>query len=48
MRKKRFYWMAVVILGLFILSGCGETIRGVGRDAMRVGKGVKTIFFSGS
>ena len=26
------------------LIGCGETIRGVGRDFSRIGRGVKTIF----
>ncbi len=48
MRKRQHYWLAVAILGIFIFSGCGETVRGVGRDTARVGKGVKTIFFTGS
>lgn len=26
------------------LSGCGETVSGVGKDWRRVGQGVKTIF----
>jgi len=34
----------VACLALF-LAGCGETISGVGKDAGRIGKGVKTIFF---
>lgn len=39
-------WLVVMILGIFVLSGCGETIRGVGKDAKRVGRGVYTIFIS--
>ena len=48
MKKQYIGWFAVAILGALILSGCGETIRGMGKDAMRVGKGVKTIFISGN
>lgn len=29
---------------MFQLAGCGETISGIGKDASRIGKGVKTIF----
>ncbi|MBL7070610.1 MAG: hypothetical protein ISS26_00350 [Candidatus Omnitrophica bacterium] len=38
--------LAVVFLMIMLLqlSGCGETLRGVGKDWGRVGKGVKTIF----
>lgn len=38
-------WLAAVA-ALLILSGCGETVRGVGKDVSRVGRGVKTIFVS--
>ena len=44
MKKK--YWVVMMALGLFVLSGCGETIRGVGRDTSRIAYGVKTIFVS--
>jgi len=37
--------MSVIVLTL-ALSGCGETIKGMAKDASRVGKGVKTIFTS--
>jgi predicted small secreted protein len=29
---------------LLQLCGCGETLHGIGKDAQRMGKGVKTIF----
>lgn len=38
-----FLW---ALLAVFVLSGCGETVRGMGRDLSRVGRGVKTIFIS--
>ena len=41
--KKRI--LALLALITFF-SGCGETVRGVGRDASRIGYGVKTIFVS--
>lgn len=31
---------------LVCVSGCGETIRGIGSDFNRVGRGIKTIFIS--
>lgn len=38
--------MLLVLLTFLImqLSGCGETVHGIGEDARRIGKGVKTIF----
>jgi len=33
-------------LAVFVVSGCGSTIRGVGKDVSRVGRGVKMIFIS--
>ena len=30
----------------FLLTGCGETVRGVRGDASRIGRGVKQIFVS--
>jgi len=39
---------AFVLLTWFVVmaSGCGETIRGIGRDATRVMHGTRTIFVS--
>jgi len=35
-----------LLVGLcFGLTGCGETVSGVGKDANRMGKGVSTFFF---
>lgn len=41
--------LSFFILFLFVASmftGCGETVRGVGRDMNRIGHGIKTIFIS--
>lgn len=35
--------LAVIV---FLTIGCGETLRGAGRDVSRIGRGVKTIFIS--
>jgi len=43
--KVRFLCV-VVIISSVLLQGCGETVRGVGRDFSRVGRGIKTIFSS--
>ena len=37
--------LVIFMIALFLqLCGCGETIQGIGKDARRMGKGVKTIF----
>ncbi len=39
--------VALILFLIFIsvaISGCGETVSGIGKDAGRIGKGVKTIF----
>jgi predicted small secreted protein len=38
--------LAILLLAAFsvCLLGCGETVHGIGKDASRIGKGVKTIF----
>ena len=41
----RIYLLAVFLIIIFLVSGCGETIHGVAKDTGRVAKGVKTIFF---
>jgi len=49
---KLFYikLIQVIFLAMLVLqlSGCGETIHGIGKDVRRVGKGVKTIFIRDS
>jgi predicted small secreted protein len=41
----KFFFIGAVLLLMAQLSGCGETIAGIGKDIKRVGKGVETIFF---
>jgi len=48
MISRRISWLVILVLGSLVFSGCGETIHGMGKDAMRVGKGIKTVFISGS
>lgn len=38
-------WIFVIVLAISCM-GCGETVRGVSKDAHRVGKGVRTIFIA--
>ena len=41
-------YAAILVLVIFIcvsITGCGETIKGVGKDVDRVKNGVQTIFF---
>ena len=45
MNHQGIKFCALVLL-LTFLSGCGETVRGVGKDVSRVGRGVRTIFVS--
>jgi predicted small secreted protein len=42
---KRIYHLILLMLVVIMLSGCGETISGVGKDVNRMGKGVSTFFF---
>jgi len=35
----------LILITVVALSGCGETISGVGKDVNRMGKGVSTFFF---
>lgn len=38
--------LAVILFMLSIyMTGCGETVSGVGKDANRMGRGVSTFFF---
>lgn len=45
---KKFFVFSLLAICCIMLSGCGETIGGVGKDASRIGKGVKTIFIKDS
>ena len=45
---KRLILAAFVSLLALQLTGCGETFNGIGKDAKRMGKGVKTIFIRDS
>ena len=42
---RKLLLIGAVTLLMAQLSGCGETISGIGKDAQRIGQGVKTIFF---
>ena len=43
----RFLFSFIALLTVAgVASGCGSTIRGVGKDVGRVGRGVKMIFVS--
>ncbi len=46
MKSSCVKWTLVMFLIIVAiqLSGCGETVSGIGKDWHRVGKGVKTIF----
>lgn len=38
--------LALAIISIIVvLSGCGETVSGVGKDINRMGRGVSTFFF---
>ncbi|MBI4974550.1 MAG: hypothetical protein HZC19_01885 [Candidatus Omnitrophica bacterium] len=42
---KNIILIAAVVYLCALLSGCDETLSGVGKDANRMGKGVSTFFF---
>ncbi|HNV86767.1 MAG TPA: hypothetical protein PKL97_07385 [Candidatus Omnitrophota bacterium] len=42
----RFGVRTILFFILISLYGCGSTVRGVGKDFSRVGRGIKTIFVS--
>lgn len=48
MTAKKFIILFVLAGFCAALAGCGETISGVGKDASRMGRGVKTIFIRDS
>ncbi len=47
MNNKRVVCLFLILLFAFIFcAGCGETVKGMSKDAQRVGRGTKTIFVS--
>lgn len=42
--KRSVVLVLALLLASFIITACGETLSGMGKDAKRMGKGVKTIF----
>jgi len=46
MAKKHYICIACFLISVLVLSGCGETVRGIGRDCRRIGAGVKKIFIA--
>ena len=43
MRRFISLFLALSFISLFTI-GCGETVSGIGKDAKRIGKGIKTVF----
>lgn len=44
---KTYYILNCLLFFAWVFcAGCGETVEGMGQDAHRIGKGVKTIFVS--
>ena len=41
-------FVALLFIVCFQMSGCGETVQGVRKDAQRMGKGIRTIFIRDS
>jgi len=42
---KKVILLIVLISAFALMSGCGETISGVGKDVNRMGRGTNTFFF---
>jgi predicted small secreted protein len=42
---KNFILAALILAAAITLTGCGETVSGVGKDINRMGRGVSTFFF---
>ena len=42
---KRIGQLIIASLLALTISGCGETVSGIGKDAGRMGRGVNTFFF---
>jgi predicted small secreted protein len=44
MTRKEIICLLLLLLLFAFSSGCGETVRGMSKDAHRMGRGAKTIF----
>jgi len=42
--KKYIPMVLLMAFTVVLLAGCGETLSGIGKDAKRITKGVKTVF----
>jgi len=42
---KKVWYMLLIACVSCMLSGCGETVSAIGKDAGRMGKGINTFFF---
>lgn len=42
---KKMLVVLLTVAACLTMSGCGETISGVGKDVNRMGRGVSTFFF---
>ncbi|MFA5143099.1 MAG: entericidin [Candidatus Omnitrophota bacterium] len=42
---KRAALMIAILITAAVLTGCGETVSGVGKDVNRMGRGINTFFF---
>lgn len=45
---RRLILVALLTILVLQLSGCGETLQGLGKDTTRMGKGIRTIFIRDS
>ncbi|MDD5136068.1 MAG: entericidin EcnA/B family protein [Candidatus Omnitrophica bacterium] len=43
--KKIAMIITMLLVTAAVLSGCGETVSGVGKDVNRMGRGISTFFF---
>lgn len=41
---RKLMTLLLLIVLIFLFSGCGETLLGISKDVKRMGKGIKTIF----
>jgi len=45
MFMKRVILLLLLVSACVVMTGCGETVSGVGKDVNRMGRGVSTFFF---
>lgn len=44
MKTKVIFLLGAMCFVIIFCTGCGETVRGMGKDAHRIGQGVRTVF----